>query len=98
MSELKSLGYLFDPLRITFTYVNMSPLDRKEFFVSLLASSKYIGRFESPVVTAHSTSQVFEVYTSSQGFADEILGIDFGHLKVFVEEVTPTTLELEVWK
>jgi peroxiredoxin len=98
MSELKSLGYIFDPLRITFTYVNMSPLDRKEFFISLLASSKYIGRFESPVVTAHSTSQVFEVYTSSQGFANEILGIDFGHLKVFVEEVTPTSLELEVWK
>ena len=98
MSELESLGYLFDPLRITFTYVNMSPLDQKEFLASLLASSKYIGRIETPVFTAHSTSQVFEVYASSQGFADEILGIDFGSLKVFVEEVTPTSLELEVWK
>ena len=98
MSELESLGYLFDPLRITFTYVNMSPLDQKEFLMSLLSSSKYIGQFEDPVFTIHSTSQVFQVYTSSQGFADEILGIDFGHLKVFVEDVTPTSLELEVWK
>ena len=97
-SALEAFGYLFEPLRITFTYVNMSPLDQKEFLISLLRSSKYTGRFESPVFTSHSTSQVFEVYTSSQGFADEILGIDFGHLKVFVEEVTPTSLELEVWK
>jgi hypothetical protein len=51
-----------------------------------------------PVFTPHSTSQIFEVYTSSQGFADEILEIDFGSLKVFVEEVTPTSLELEIWK
>ena len=98
MSELKSLGYLFEPLRITFTYVNMSPLDQKEFLLSLLASSKFVGQFETPSFSHLSTSQVFEVYTSSQGFADEILGIDFGSLKVFVEEVTPTSLELEVWK
>jgi len=97
-SELKSLGYLFEPLQITFNYVNMSRLDQKEFLVSLLNNSKYIGRIADPVFTSTSTSQLFEVYTSSQGFADEILGIDFGSLKVFVEEVTPTSLELEVWK
>ena len=97
-SALESYGYLFDPLRITFTYVNMSRLDQKEFLGSLLNSSKFIGRFENPVFTSTSTSQLFEVYTSSQGFADEILGIDFGTLKVFVEEVTPTSIELEVWK
>ena len=97
-SALESFGYLFEPLRITFTYVNMSRLDQKEFLGSLLESSKYIGRFDIPEFTHISTSQVLEVYTSSQGFADEILGIDFGHLKVFVEEVTPTSLELEVWK
>jgi len=97
-SELESLGYLFDPLRINFTYVNMSPLDQKEFLNALLRSSKYIGHFQTPVFTPHSTSQVFVVYSSSQGFADEILGMDFGSLKVFVEEVTSTSLELEVWK
>ncbi|MDF1526312.1 MAG: TlpA disulfide reductase family protein [bacterium] len=97
-SALESFGFLFEPLKITFTYVNMSRLDQKEFLGSLLNSSKYIGRFENPVFTSTSTSQIFEVYTSSQGFADEILGIDFGSLKVFVEEVTPTSLELEVWK
>lgn len=97
-AELSSLGYLFDPLQITFTYVNMSPLDQKQFLLSLLRQSRFIGRFENPVFTAHSTSQVFEVYTSSQGFADEILGMDFGNLQVFVEEVTTTSLELEVWK
>ena len=97
-SALESFGFLFEPLKITFTYVNMSRLDQKEFLGSLLNSSKYIGRFENPVFTSTSTSQLFEVYTSSQGFADEILGIDFGSLKVFVEEVTSTSLELEVWK
>ena len=97
-SALESFGYLFEPLRITFTYVNMSRLDQKEFLGSLLENSKYIGRFDIPEFTHISTSQVLEVYTSSQGFADEILGIDFGHLKVFVEEVTTTSLELEVWK
>lgn len=96
--ELESLGYLFEPLKITFTYVNMSLLDQKAFIGSLLNQSRYIGRIESPVRTPASTSQVFEVYTSSQGFADEILGMDFGKLQVFVEEVTPVSLELEVWK
>lgn len=97
-SELEALGYLFEPLRITFTYVNMSPLDQKEFLRSLLASSKFVGQFDTPIFSHISTSQVFEVYTSSQGFADEILEIDFGQLQVFVEEVTPMSLELEVWK
>ena len=76
----------------------MSPLDQKQFLGTLLRNSKYIGRFEEPVFTPTSTSQIFEVYASSQGFADELLSIDFGELNVFVEEVTPTSLELEVWK
>jgi hypothetical protein len=97
-NELGSIGYIFDPMRITITYVNMDPLDQKDFLSHLLASSKFIGHFEAPVFTSQSTSQVFEVFTSSQGLADEILGIDFGKLQVFVEEVTPTSLELEVWK
>ncbi len=95
--ELASLGYLTDPLRIEFTYVNMSPLDQKVFLKSLLEQSKFIGHFDNPAFTPHSTSQVFDVFTSSQGFADEILEMDFGEMQVFVEEVTPTSLELEVW-
>ncbi|TNF49099.1 TlpA family protein disulfide reductase, partial [bacterium] len=83
--ELTSLGYLFEPLRIEFTYVNMSPLDQREFLQALLRQSKFIGKVENPVFTSHSTSQVFEVFTSSQGFADEILGMDFADLRVFVE-------------
>ena len=98
VSELESLGYLFEPLRITFTYVNVSRLEQKAFTESLLNQSRYIGLMENPTFTPYSTNQVFEVYTSSQGFADEILGMDFGDLEVFVEEVTPTSLELEVWK
>lgn len=96
-ADLASLGYLTDPLRIEFTYVNMSPLDQRVFLMSLLDQSKFIGRFDSPVFTPHSTSQVFDVFTSSQGFAEEILEMDFGQMQVFVEEVTPTSLELEVW-
>jgi len=96
--ELLSQGYILEPMRIEFTFVNMSQLDLKEFLLDLLKQSKFIGQFENPVFTAHSTSQVFEVYTSSQGFADEILGMNFGDLQVFVEQVTPGSLELEVWK
>jgi len=96
--ELSSLGYIMEPLRIEFTYVNMSPLDQKFFITSLLNQSKFTGKLENPVFTPHSTSQVFDVFTSSQGFADEILEMDFGQLSVFVEDVTPTSLELEVWK
>ena len=96
--ELTSLGYLFTPMRIEFTYVNMTSLDQKEFLGSLLRQSRFIGTFENPVITPYSTSQVFEVYTSSQGFADEILEMDFSNLQVFVEQVTPSSLELEIWK
>jgi hypothetical protein len=96
--ELLSQGYIMEPMRIEFTFVNMSRLDQKKFLMDLLQQSKFIGQFENPVFTAHSTSQVFEVYTSSQGFADEILGMNFGNLQVFVEQVTPGSLELEVWK
>ena len=97
-NELESLGYLREPLKINFTYVNMSPLDQKEFLRSLLEQSMFIGNYENPVFTPHSTSQVFEVYTSAQNFADEITGMDFGKLKVYVEGVTADSLELEVWK
>ncbi len=95
---LALLGYLFEPIRIEFTYVNMSRLDQKDFVNNLLEQSKFIGGLEEPVFTHQSTSQVLEVFTSSQGFADEILGMDFEKLKVFVEQVTPASLELEVWK
>lgn len=96
--ELASSGYLFRPTRIKFTYVNMTSLDRKAFLQSLLGQSRFIGSFENPVITPHSTSQVFEVYTTSQGFADEIQDMDFSDLQVFVEQVTPSSLELEIWK
>lgn len=95
---LAALGYIFDPLRIEFAYVNMSQLDQKDFILSLLRQSKYIGSLENPVFTTHSSSQVLEVFTSSQGFAEEILKMDFAQLKVFVEQVTPSSLELEIWK
>jgi len=96
--ELESLGYLREPLRINFTYVNMSPLDQKKFGKSLLRQSMFIGNYENPVFRPHSTSQVFEIYASTQTFADEISGMDFGDLQVYVEGVTPDSLELEVWK
>jgi hypothetical protein len=76
----------------------MSRLDQKQFLLSLLSQSRFIGAYENPVFTPHSTSQVFTVYTSAQGFADEILEMDFGELSVFVEDVTPSSLDLEVWK
>jgi thiol-disulfide isomerase/thioredoxin len=96
--ELISQGYALEPLSIEFAYVNMSRLDQKQFLLSLLSQSRFIGAYENPVFTSHSTSQVFTVYTSAQGFADEILEMDFGELSVFVEDVTPSSLELEVWK
>jgi peroxiredoxin len=96
--ELESLGYYLEPLRISFTYVNMSSLDRKLFLGALLKQSMFVGHIETPVLTPHSTTQALEVYTSSENFADEITDIDFGDLNVFIEEVTETSLEIEVWR
>lgn len=97
-AELETLDYLFEPVDITFTYVNMSLLDRKQFLNSLLNQSRFIGMYVEEKDTPLGKGQSFYVYTSSQNFADEILGMDFKGLRVFVEEVTPTSLELEVWK
>jgi cytochrome c biogenesis protein CcmG, thiol:disulfide interchange protein DsbE len=98
MDELEGMGFLASPNRINFTYVNMSRLDQKEFINALLSQSRFIGKVEDPVFTPATTSQAFEIYAPTEGFAREIQKMDFGKLKVFVEEVTPASLELEVWK
>jgi len=98
LDELAGMGFLDKPIRINFTYVNMSQIDQKEFIESLLSQSRFIGKVEDPVFTPATTSQAFEIYSSTQGFAKEIEKMSFGKLKVFVEDVTPSSLELEVWK
>jgi thiol-disulfide isomerase/thioredoxin len=95
--ELESLGYQRDPIAVTFTYVNVSPVDRQVFLRFLLEQSMYVGNVRDPSLTPNTPSQVFEVYTSSQAFADEIREMDFGEMQVFVEDVTDTSLDLEVW-
>jgi thiol-disulfide isomerase/thioredoxin len=97
-SELESLAYLNKTHKVSITYVNVNPLAHKKLLRSLLGQSMYIGSYENPLFASHLTSQIFEVYTTSRTFADEIMGMDFGETKVFVEEVTDTSLELEVWK
>ncbi len=96
--ELEMMGYLVRPIRINFTYVNMSLLDQKEFISALLSQSRFVGKVEEPVFTPATTSQAFEIYAPTEGFAREIAKMDFGKMKVFVEDVTPASLELEVWK
>lgn len=98
LDELTGMGYLDKPIRINFTYVNMSRIDQKEFIESLLSQSRFIGKVEDPIFTPATTSQAFEIYAPTQGFAKEIEKMSFGKMKVFVEEVSPASLELEVWK
>jgi peroxiredoxin len=97
-AELEMMGFLTQPIRINFTYVNMSQLDQKEFIAGLLSQSRFIGMVEEPVFTPATASQAFEIYAPTEGFATEIARMDFGKMKVFVEDVTPGSLELEVWK
>jgi peroxiredoxin len=88
-SELERLKIQLAPRTVTFSVVNLRKMDLSRFEKTLARQSRYIGRASFPDYT---------VYTSTETFADEVKKMDFGGLKLFVEESEENRIELEVWK
>jgi len=88
-SELEKLKIQLTPRMVTFSVVNLRKLDLTRFERTLARQSRYIGSANFPNYT---------VYTSTETFAEEVKRMDFGGLKLFVEETEENRIELEVWK
>jgi peroxiredoxin len=88
-SELERLKIQLSPRTVTFSVVNMRKMDLSRFERTLARQSRYVGRANFPAYT---------VYTATETFAEEVKRMDFGALKLFVEETEENRIELEVWK
>jgi len=88
-SELEKLKIQLTPRMVTFSVVNLRKLDLTRFERTLARQSRYIGSANFPNYT---------VYTSTETFAEEVKRMDFGGLKLFVEETEENRIEVEVWK
>ncbi len=88
-TELEKLKIQFTPRTVTFSVVNLRKMDLSRFERTLSRQSRYIGQANFPNYT---------VYTSTETFAEEVKRMDFGGLKLFVEETEENRIELEVWK
>jgi peroxiredoxin len=88
-TELEKLGVQTTPRTVTFSVVNLRKMDLARFERTLARQSRYIGTASFPTYT---------VYTSTEAFADEVKRMDFGGLKLFIEEAEENRIELEVWR
>ncbi|MHB8834886.1 MAG: TlpA disulfide reductase family protein [Candidatus Methylomirabilia bacterium] len=88
-SELEKLKVQVPPRTVTFSVVNLRKMDLSRFERTLARQSRFIGLANFPTYT---------VYTSTETFAEEVKRMDFGGLKLFVEETDVNRIELEVWK
>jgi len=88
-SELEKLKIQLPPRTVTFSVVNLRKMDLTRFERTLARQSRYIGLASFPTYT---------IYTSAETFAEEIKRMDFGGLRLFVEEAEENRIELEVWK
>ena len=88
-AELEKLKIQITPRTVTFSVVNLRKMDQSRFERTLARQSRYVGQADFPTYT---------VYTSTETFAEEIKRMDFGNLKLFVEETEENRIELEVWK
>ena len=87
--ELEKLKIQIPPRTVTFSVVNLRKMDLSRFERTLARQSRYIGLANFPNYT---------IYTSTETFAEEVKRMDFGGLKLFVEETEENRIELEVWK
>ena len=92
---LHSLGYTRTPASIHLVYPNPDPMNQRDFISVLMGQSMFVARLEDP--PAFST-QTIEVFTSPGNLAEEIASMDFGDLNVFVENSTPASMDIEIWK
>lgn len=88
-SELEKQKVQLVPRTVTFSVVNLRKMDQSRFERALLRQSKYIGFASFPTYT---------VYTTTEDFADEVKRMDFGGVKLFVEEAEGDRIEVEAWK
>jgi peroxiredoxin len=88
-SELERQKIQLTPRTVTFSVVNLRKMDLNRFERTLARQSRYIGQANFPNYT---------VYTSTETFAAEVKRMDFGNLRLFVEEADENRIELEVWK
>lgn len=88
-SELENLKIQFAPRTVVFSVVNLRKMDLSRFERTLARQSRYVGLANFPNYT---------VYTTTETFAEEIKRMDFGGLKLFVEETEENRIELEVWR
>jgi peroxiredoxin len=88
-TELERLKIQLAPRTVTFSVVNLRKMDLSRFERTLARQSRYIGQASFPTYT---------VYTATETFAEEVKRMDFGNLKLFVEETEENRIELEVWK
>jgi peroxiredoxin len=88
-AELEKLKVQTAPRTVTFSVVNLRKMDMARFERTLARQSRYVGTASFPTYT---------IYTATDTFADEVKRMDFGALKLFVEETDESRIELEVWK
>jgi hypothetical protein len=88
-SELEKVKVQLTPRTITFSVVNLRRMDQSRFEQALRTQSRYVGFANFPTYT---------VYTSTEVFAEEVKRMDFGGVKLFVEEAEGDRIEVEAWK
>ena len=88
-TELEKLKIQLAPRTVTFSVVNLRKMDLSRFERTLARQSRYIGTANFPTYT---------VYTTTETFAEEVKRMDFGGLRLFVEETEENRIELEAWK
>lgn len=86
---LENLDYRTTPQAVTFSIVNINKLDQSKFEKLLVQQSRYIGTISFPT---------FTIYTTAEIFAEEMEDMDLEGLKLFIEETTEDSIELEVWR
>ena len=88
-AELEKLKVQLTPRTVTFSVVNLRKMDQSRFEQALLRQSRYVGFASFPTYT---------IYTTTEVFADEVKRMDFGGVKLFVEEAEGDRIEVEAWK
>jgi hypothetical protein len=88
-SQLEALKLQLTPRTVTFSIVNLRRMDVTRFNNALSRQSRYVGSANFPTYT---------IYTTTETFAEEVKRMDFGGLKLFVEETEENRIELEAWK
>jgi len=88
IEDLERVEFSTKPISITFSVINMDEIKRMKFEEGLLSQSRHIGYSGFPTYT---------VYAGQEVFAEEMEEMDFGDMKVFVEEAGSGVIEVEVW-